>query len=182
MKHDEVESVLNEVLSHAAEYDPAARRLRYLRERELKGRRIASSVKGSNTSNSKLKVEGKEKNKLSPKELASLKEQVSRIRSRLSKLRDRLREIETQSREKSNKSNSKLTAAEKSKAARASKKYRDQNKTKIAQKRRQEASAKEQSKSISNMNEAEVRTAIKRTLVTLKKAMAKVKAANQRTA
>lgn len=187
---ESVDEVLDTVLYHAAEYDPAARRLRYLRERELKGRQLKAQVRAANSAGplgqhggkeDKQKQKQKQKRELSPKEIAAVKARVSRIRGRLSKLHDRLRELEANARKSKAEANEKPSAADKSKSARESKKYREQNKTKIEQKRRQKA-AETKSKSISNMNEEEVRTAIKNTLVTLKKAMAAVKAATSRTA
>lgn len=138
-------------LVHAEDYDPAERRQRYLRERELKGRAPAKLVMQSGDSSKKKTLSTKAKPtarlvslstrqreaKEKAKAVKVAKEKIAVIREKIKELEKALKKLLARQKESEAKAKQGPTQSEKRKAREASKKSYEKNKTKInAEKRK----------------------------------------------
>lgn len=158
-------------MAEVNKYDPAIRRERYLRERELKGRQPGKGEAPSSGSTAKAvpKAPNTAARAAAAKQVASIKAKLESLKAALAKLP---------------KTEDKPSAGEsKAKDEAYNEKYYTENKTKIANDRKSEArSAPSKSSSTSSAPKPEarsaddIRAAIRTTLVELKAAVAKLKA------
>ena len=148
----------------AREYDPQERRERYLRERELKGRKSGSKVAKS----------APKKPKVSDQTKKNAAERVVRLKSKVNSLQANLTETlaalsekrASATKEKRENSDGKSTAEER----KASKEYRARNKSKIAEKRKKGSKDESSPKTLSSMSVDELQSRVTKLRSTIKTA------------
>lgn len=167
-----VDELINGALMHA--YDPQKAHQYYEEHKHLKGRQHGSNVvpfKGHHA----------DPHPAAPHVISpAVQQQITALKGRLAALEAHLRELLASKRKDAQKKPEHKTAAQKAKDARDSKKYRQEHKTELAQKRKQDASKSGGGSSsgptaISDMTEAQLRTAIARTRANLQAAVAKAR-------
>lgn len=149
-------SLLDVVLAHSdPDYDPVARRERYLRERELKGERISSVVTDTSKftpkkplstvatktarpkTPSQLRSEREAKLEAKRAVIKSARGKIDTLRKNLKDLQTNLKEMKAEEKQREIAAKKKPTIAEKKKAAVSSKRSYERNKTKINAEKRQ---------------------------------------------
>jgi len=150
-------SSIEEVLEHAGVYDPVARRQRYLRDRQLKGRRPGAQLTTNGNQSNGSSIGTVAISRTRANQAVSTERQAAELRARLSKLRAALQKLLAEA--KSSSSSSSKSSSSSTKSGGSSTKNQPQTaKEKAAAKKNLEKARKERTKEAAKTPDAKKKT------------------------